>query len=173
MSQLWTYALGSAGSHLGAGWFWLFPLLFTIHDAEEATSVWIKGSLHNSISYTPLNVLQMLVAISFELTIFAAAASWAAEPGAPRLAIFIFAVLLGGYTAHGFAHLYMGWHAKHYTLGVATELPLVVFGGLFIYAKLIQAEMLSWSLAAVSFALGALIMLPLIRVARWFGLTFG
>ncbi len=26
MSQLWTYALGSAGSHLGAGWFWLFPL---------------------------------------------------------------------------------------------------------------------------------------------------
>jgi hypothetical protein len=147
--------------------------LFTIHDAEEATSVWIKGSLHNSISYTPLNVLQMLVAISFELTIFAAAASWAAEPGAPRLAIFIFAVLLGGYTAHGFAHLYMGWRAKEYTLGVATALPLVVFGGLFIYAKLIQAGMLSWSFAAVSIALGTLIMLPLIRVARWFGLTFG
>ena len=136
MSQLSTYALGSAGSHLGAGCFWRFPLLFTIHDAEEATSVWIKGSLHNSIFYTPLNLLQMLVAISFELTIFAAAASWPAEPGAPRLAIFIFAVLLGGYTAHGFVHLSMRWHAKHYTLGAATALPLV--------------------------------MLPLIRVARWF-----
>jgi len=173
MSQLWTYALGSAGSNLGAGWFWLFPLLFMMHDAEEGTAVWIKGSLHNSISDKPLNVLQMLAAISFELTIFAAAASWAAEPGATRLAIFIFAVLLGGYTAHGFVHLYMGWHAKHYTLGVATALPLVVFGGLFIYAKLIQAGTLSWSSAAVSFALGALIMLPLIRIARWFGLTFG
>jgi hypothetical protein len=44
---------------------------------------------------------------------------------------------------------------------------------LFIYARLIQAGMLSWSLAAVSFVLGALLMLPLIRVARWFGLTFG
>jgi hypothetical protein len=33
--------------------------------------------------------------------------------------------------------------------------------------------MLSWSFAAVSIALGTLIMLPLIRVARWFGLTFG
>jgi len=50
MSQLWTYALGSAGSNLGAGWFWLFPLLFMMHDAEEGTAVWIKGSLHNSIS---------------------------------------------------------------------------------------------------------------------------
>ena len=82
-------------------------------------------------------------------------------------------MLLGGYAAHGLVHLYMGWHAKQYTLGVATALPLVVFGGFFIFAKLIQAGMLSWSLAGVSFALGALIMLPLIRVARWFGLTFG
>jgi hypothetical protein len=113
------------------------------------------------------------MALSFELTLFAAAAAWAAEPGATRLAIFVFAVLPGGYTARGFAHRYKGWHAKKYTLGVATAPPLVVFGGLFIYARLIQAGMLSWSLAAVSFVLGALLMLPLIRVARWFGLTFG
>src|SRR5271165_7012590 len=92
MSEFWTSALQSAGSHLSAGWFWLFPLLFLIHDAEEAAYVWMKGSLHNSISYTTLNVTQTLVAISFELTIFMAAAAWAAEPGAPRLAIFI----LGG-----------------------------------------------------------------------------
>ncbi|MGO9358607.1 MAG: HXXEE domain-containing protein [Xanthobacteraceae bacterium] len=172
MSEFWTSALESAGSHLGAGWFWLFPLVFAIHDAEEATSVWIKGSLHNSISYTTLNVTQMLMAISFELTIFMAAAAWAAEPGAWRLAIFTFAVLLGGYTAHGFVHLYLGWRAHRYTLGVATALPLVVFGGVLIYAKLIETGTLSWTLAAASFVLGALIMLPLIRAARLVGLTF-
>jgi hypothetical protein len=104
MSELWTSAFESAGSQLSAGWFWLFPLLFAIHDAEEAAYVWKEGSLHNSISYTTLNVTQTLVAISFELTIFMAAAAWATEPGASHLAIFTFAVLLGGYTAHGFVH---------------------------------------------------------------------
>ncbi len=172
MSELWTSALESAGSHLGAGWFWLFPLLFAIHDAEEAAYVWMKGSLHNSISYTTLNVPQTLVAILFELTIFMAAAAWATEPGASHLAMFTFAVLLGGYTAHGFAHLYLGWRAHQYTLGVATALPCVVFGGLFIYAKLIETGALSWTLAAASFVLGTLVMLPLIRAARWGGLTF-
>lgn len=48
-----------------------------------------------------------------------------------------------------------------------------MFGGLFVYAKLIQAGMLSWRVAAVRFVLGALIMLPLVRVARGFGLIFG
>ncbi len=172
MPEFWTTALDSTGSHLSAGWFWLFPLLFLIHDAEEAAYVWTKGSLHNSISYTTLNVTQTLVAISFELTIFMAAAALAAEPGASRLAIFIFAALLGGYTAHGFVHLYLGWRAHAYTLGVATALPLVVFGGLLIYAKLIQSGMLNWTLAAASFVLGALVMLPLVRAARRVGLTF-
>jgi hypothetical protein len=37
-----------------------------------------------------------------------AAAAWATEPDASHLAIFTFAVLLCGYTAHGFAHLYLG-----------------------------------------------------------------
>ena len=173
MSGLWTSAFESAGSHLSAGWFWLFPLLFAIHDAEEAAYVWKEGSLHNSISYTTLNVTQTLVAISFELTIFMAAAAWATQPGASHLAIFTFAVLLGGYTAHAFFnHLYLGWRAHEYTLGVATALPLVVFGGLFIYAKLIETGTLSWTLAAASFVLGTLVMLPLIRAARRVGLTF-
>jgi hypothetical protein len=171
MSELWTSAFQSAGFHISAGWFWLFPLLFAIHDAEEATFVWMKGSLHNSISYTTLNVPQTFVAISFELTIFMAAAAWAAEPGAPRLAIFIFAVLLGGYTAHGIVHLYLGWRAHKYTLGVATAMPLVVFGGLFIYSKLIETGKLSWTLAGASFVLGAFVMLPLILGARRVGLT--
>ncbi len=166
MSEFWTSALESTGWRLSVGWFWLFPLVFLIHDAEEATFVWIKGSLHNSISYTTLDVPQTLAAISFELTIFMAAAAWAAEPGASHLAIFTFALLLGGYTAHGFVHLYLGWRAHEYTLGVATALPLVVFGGLFIYAKLIEAGALSWTAAAASFVLGALVMLPLILAAR-------
>jgi len=127
MSGLWTSAFESAGSHLSAGWFWLFPLLFAIHDAEEAAYVWTKGSLRNSISYITLNVPQTMAAILFELTIFMAAAAWATEPGASHLAIFTFAVLLGGYTAHGFVHLYLGWRAHQYTLGVATALPFVVF----------------------------------------------
>jgi hypothetical protein len=89
MSQLWASAFQSAGLHLSAGWFWLFPLLFLIHDGEEATYVWMKGSPHNSISSTTLNLPQMLVAISFEPTYLMAAAAWAAEPrlldhGPPR-----------------------------------------------------------------------------------------
>jgi hypothetical protein len=172
MSEFWTSALEPAGSHLSAGWFWLFPLLFAIHDAEEAAYVWMEGSLHNSISYTTLNVPQTLVAIGFELTIFMAAAAWATAPGASHLATFTFAVLLGGYTAHGFFHLYLGQRAHQYTLGVATALPLVVFGGFFIYAKLIETGTLSWTLAAASLVLGALFMLPLILAARRVGLTF-
>ncbi len=124
------------------------------------------------MSYTTLNVPQTLVAISFELAIFMAAATWAGEPGASRLAIFTFAVLLGGYTAHGFGHLYLGLRAHQYTPGVATALPLVVFGGSFIYAKLIGTGTLSWTLAATSFVLGTLVEVPFIRALRWFGLTF-
>jgi hypothetical protein len=172
MPEFWTSALENSGSHLSAGWFWLFPLLFAIHDTEEAAYVWMKGSLHNSISYTTLNVPQTLTAILFELTIFMAAAAWAAEPGASHLAIFTFSVLLGGYTAHGFVHLYLGWRALRYTLGVATALPCVVFGGLLIYAKLIETGTMSWTLAAASFVLGTIVMLPLILAARRVGLTF-
>jgi hypothetical protein len=43
--------------------------------------------------------------------------------------------------------------------------PLVVSGGLLIYAKLIATGTLSWTSAA-SFVLGAFIMLPLIWGAR-------
>jgi hypothetical protein len=62
----------------------------------------MKGCLHNSISYMTLNVPQTLVAISFELAIIMGAAARAPEPGASQRVIFTFAVLLGGYTAHGF-----------------------------------------------------------------------
>ena len=172
MSEFWTNALEASGGRLGAGWFWLFPLVFLIHDAEEANFVWNKGSLHNSISHTTLDVPQTLVAISFELAIFMAAAAWAGVAGAPRLAIFVFAVLLGGYTAHGFFHLYLGWRAQGYTLGVATAMPLVVFGDLLIYAKLIESGTLSWPLAATSLVLGALAMLPLVLLARRIGVAF-
>ena len=172
MSELWTHALEAPVGRLGARWFWLFPLVFLIHDAEEATFVWIKGSLHNSISYRTLDVPQTLVAISFELAVFMAAAAWAGEAGAPRLAIFVFAVLLGSYTTHGLFHLYLGWRAHGYTLGVATTMPLVVFGGLLIYAKLIESGTLSWTLAGASFVLGALAMLPLVLLARRVGVAF-
>jgi hypothetical protein len=64
-----------------------------------------------------------------------------------------------------FVHLYFGWRAHRYTLGVATAVPLVVSGGLLIYAKLIATGTLSWTSAA-SFVLGAFIMLPLIWGAR-------
>jgi len=172
MSEFLTFALDAPGPRLSAGWFWLFPLVFLIHDAEEATFVWIKGSLHNSISYRTLDLPQTLVAISFELAVFMAAAAWAGEPGAPRLAIFVFAVLLGGYTAHGFFHLYLGARAADYTLGVATAMPLVVFAGLLIYAKLIESGTLSWTLAAVSFVVGGFAMLPLVLLARRVGVAF-
>ena len=149
-----------------------FPAFVRHPRRREAAYVWKEGSLHNSISYTTLNVTQTFVAISFELTIFMAAAAWATEPGASHLTIFTFAVLLGGYMAHGFVHLNLGWRAHQYTLGVATALPLVVFGGLFIYAKLIETGTLSRTLAAASFVLGTLVMLPLIWGARRVGLTF-
>jgi len=51
------------------------------------------------------DVPQTFVAISLELDVLMSAAAWAAEPGASRLAIFAFAVLLGGYTAHGFVRV--------------------------------------------------------------------
>jgi len=43
---------------------------------------------------------------------------------------------------------------------------------LFIYAKLIEIGMLSWTLAAATFVLGTLVMLPLILGARRVGMTF-
>jgi hypothetical protein len=51
-------------------------------------------------------------------------------------------------------------------------LPFVVFGGCFIYARLIETGTLNWTLAAISIVLGALVMLPLIRTTRWVGLSF-
>jgi hypothetical protein len=41
-----------------------------------------------------------------------------------------------------------------------------------IYVKLIEFEMLSWTLAAANFVLGALAMLPLTLGALRAGLTF-
>ena len=107
---------GSAGSN-PRGHILASRLLFAIHDAEAAAYVWKEGSLHNSISYRTLNVTQTLVAISFELTIFMAAAAWATQLGASHLAIFTFAVLLGGYTAHGLSISISG--------GAPTGTPLV------------------------------------------------
>jgi hypothetical protein len=51
-------------------------------------------------------------------------------------------------------------------------MPLVVFGGLLIYAKLIESGTLRWTLAATSFFLGALSMLPLVLLARRVGVAF-
>ena len=151
MSEFWTYALESAGSHLGAGWFWLFPLVFAIHDAEEATSVWIKGSLHNSDILHDVGCDPDAHGYLFRVDHLYGGRRLGGGAGCVTLAIFTFAVLLGGYTAHGFVHLYLGWRAHGYTLGVATALPLVVFGGVLIYAKLIETGTLSWTLAASQF----------------------
>ena len=46
-----------------------------------------------------------------------AAAAWATEPGASHLAIFTFAVLLGGYTAVSYTHLVR----EYFDLQTATE----------------------------------------------------
>jgi hypothetical protein len=100
--------------------------LFAIYDAEEAAYVWMKRSLHNSISYTTL-IARTLVAISFELAIFMAAAAWATESGTSNLAIFTLRCCC--YMAHGFFHLYLGCAP---TSTLSASLPFVVFG-LFIY----------------------------------------
>jgi len=172
MSEFWTYALETPASHLNAGWFWLLPLLFAIHDAEEAAFVWMKGSFHNSISYSTLDVPQMLVAISFELAILMAASPWGAGAGRVASSDLYIRRAVGRLCGARSCQLYLGWRAHGYTLGVATALPFVVFGGCIIYAKLIETGTLSWTWAATSFVPGALVMLPLIRAARWVGLTF-
>jgi hypothetical protein len=145
--------------HLSAGWFRLFPLLFAIHDAEEATFVWMMGGLHNSISYTTLDVPRMLMAISFELAMFMTAAAWAAAPGG---------IASGDLHLRGVAgRLYGPWVRPSLSgmagpwlcARLATALPFVVFCGLFVYAKVIKSWVLSWPMAAASFGLGALVML--------------
>ena len=154
-------------SDLNPLWFWLFPLMFAVHDLEEAAFVWLKERSSGAGSAARPGARQMLVLTGLELAILMAASALAAAPGASPVAVFAYAVLLGGYTAHGFVHLYRGWRARRYTVGEATAMPLVVIGGLFIFAKLVEAEYLSWGAAAASLVLGALLIAPLKQTARW------
>ena len=167
---------------------WLLPLVFVIHDGEEILTMprWIAGHrplleriAHKSpaarrvVANLPTTTAQVAVAVAVELAVFLLATVLVAGDPRPGFALYVYAALLGVYTAHSLTHLGQTLLLRAYTPGVVTAVLLVPPVGGFIYKRLFEAGLLSRRSALLSAAAGVLGMVPLLLTAHFVGRMLG
>jgi len=167
---------------------WLFPLIFVIHDGEEAFTMaaWLNNHrelLRNIADAAPLSrriVANMpstngavAGAIAFELLIVLAAtigfARFLRFASRSRSAVYIYAALLAAYLVHVVAHIGQSIILGMYTPGVVSAVLVVPPVGGYLYWQLLRCRLLDAKSAAISAAAGVLSILPIVTTAHLIG----
>jgi hypothetical protein len=173
--------------------------VFVIHDGEEILTMprWIAGHrslleriAHESpaarrvVANLPTTTAQVAIAVAVEqpqthdggrglLAVFLLATGFVAGDPRPGFALYVYAALLGVYTAHSLTHLGQTVLLRAYTPGVVTAVLLVPLIGVIIYKRLFAAGLLSRRSALLSAAAGVLGMVPLLLTAHFVGRMLG
>ena len=163
---------------------WLLPLIFLIHDGEEALTmpVWIREHrdllnrlsdmtpLHRRlISQLPATSAGILTGIAFEMLIILAATvafvRILKRNSRLRMPVYVYSIALGAYVVHVAAHILQPAALGMYTPGVVSGVLVVLPVGGYIYWRLIRTGWLTAQEAALTAVAGALAILPVLLIA--------
>lgn len=167
---------------------WLLPLVFVIHDGEEILTMprWIAAhrplleriadkspAARRVVANLPTTTAQVAVAVAVELAVFLLATWLVARDPRPGFALYLYAAVLGAFTAHSVTHLGQTVLLRAYTPGVVSAVLLVPQVGVIIYKRLFEAGLLSRRSALLSAAAGVLAVVPLLLTAHFVGRMLG
>ena len=167
---------------------WLFPLIFVIHDGEEAFTMaaWVRHHqdvLRNVADVAPLarrviaNIPAtnggVIAAIVFEL-LFVLAVTIALGrflrcATRSRAAVYVYSALLGAYVFHVVTHIGQSVVLRMYTPGVISAVLVVLPAGGYLFWQLLRSGLLTPKTAAICAAIGVFSILPIIITAHLVG----
>ena len=166
---------------------WLLPLAFVVHDAEELAIMpaWLsehRAALSGLLQGMPamgdgslllhLDTGGIALAMGAILLLFVAVTA-AAVSSAYKIALYAYALVLGGFFVHGFGHIGQALVWRGYTPGVVTALLVVIPASVFLYARLWRSRMLGPAESVLLTAAGAALVVPAILLALSIGRRFG
>lgn len=87
----------------------------------------------------------------------------------------VYATILGGYFLHGFVHLAQPFLLRGYVPGLVTAIVLVIPVSLYLYWRLLAADLIDIRITAATFLIGLVLFAPIfvrasrlsVRVDRW------
>jgi Protein of unknown function with HXXEE motif len=163
---------------------WLLPLAFIVHDGEEILTIpgWIarnRSVLDRFASTDPLarRIVENLAATTGAVTgavlaelVVVLLATFAAQR---RLhigpALYAYTAVLGVFFLHSLTHVGLAATMRGYTPGVISAILVIPPVSIVVYRRLFSAGLLTWRSATLSAAAGAVLVVPAVVAAHYFG----
>jgi hypothetical protein len=166
--------------------YWLLPLGFILHDAEEFVTMtdWI-GRHHDElekiaalgplarrlVQSVPVSRAEVGVTMFLELAALVAVTGLATRRPDSRMRLYPYSALLGVFVVHAFTHALQVFIFHSYVPGVISAVTVVPAVGLIVYHRLFTDTALTPRIALAATLGGAAVFLPLfawfVAVARW------
>lgn len=165
-------------------WYWLLPIAFIIHDAEEVLTMpdWVAlhhdqltaifGRLHlpeQALDVIHITRPALLLGVGILLAIFVLVTECARRAGGQGVWQFAFAVVLGGFFLHGFTHLAQAVYFGGYAPGAITAGVMVIPASIYLYTRLDRSRLLTRRTAVVTALIGLAAFVPAIVLALTVG----
>ncbi len=160
--------------------FWLLPLVFVIHDAEELVTMpgWLvehramldafaaRGPLAAmAVAAAPTTTARAAVAIGLVLAVLLLATAGATFTRS-KAWFYAYASLLGLLFLHVFTHVAQAIYFGSYVPGLLGAIFAVLPGTVFIYRRLFAARLLDWKTAILTALGGFALFVPGV-LAAW------
>jgi len=149
--------------------FWLVPLLFALHNAEEAPrmATWVRRVTPRFMP--PITAFQFAVAVAL-LTLLVLLLTLAAARALPlRLGVLLMAGVQAIIFVNALTHVGSALWYRGYTPGLATAVLLTVPFSLYLFHRLLASPHLSGTGLGVALAIAPLLMVALTRSALYVG----
>lgn len=143
--------------------YWLLPLAFVVHDAEELFTMPSWFIAHER----PLGLAHVAVAIALFLVIFLVitAGAWLRPRSFAWRALY--GGLLGTFLLHGFIHVGQAIAFASYTPGLVTAVLVVVPASTYLWIVLLRRGAIDLKPSLAMSVLGIALFLPAVLGALW------
>ena len=143
--------------------YWLLPLAFVVHDAEEIFTMpaWFTAHEH------PASLGHVALAIAFFFALFiviTAGVSLRPRSFAWRA---LYGGLLGTFLLHGFVHVAQAIAFLAYTPGLITAVLVVLPASAYLWITLLKREAIDLKPSLLMSILGIALFLPAVLGALW------
>jgi len=143
--------------------YWLLPLAFVVHDAEELFTMPSWFIAHER----PLGAAHVALAIALFLAVFLVitAGAWLR----PRSFVWraLYGGLLGTFLLHGFVHVGQAIAFASYTPGLVTAVLVVIPASAYLWIVLLRRGAIDLKPSLAMSVLGIALFLPAVIGALW------
>jgi len=143
--------------------YWLLPLAFVVHDAEELFTMPSLFIAHER----PLGAAHVALAIALFLAVFLVitAGAWLR----PRSFVWraLYGGLLGTFLLHGFVHVGQAIAFASYTPGLVTAVLVVIPASAYLWIVLLRRGAIDLKPSLAMSVLGIALFLPAVIGALW------